>query len=150
MTIETLPSVGPATKAGLKLKAWRPQVRPAVVLSAFIVFLGAPLGLLWSSIGPSLNLARVEDGAETELTHQFSVDAHFAMIVGVAGILVGLIAGWVSRAKLLDRYLPGVYAAVIFGGTLSSIVAAKIGEQARYRGLHHVLRPDLSHVTVAF
>ncbi|GAC1443978.1 MAG: hypothetical protein NVSMB55_19130 [Mycobacteriales bacterium] len=105
-------------------RRWEDALTGAVI-AAVVVLLGAPIGLLWSAVGPHSH-AVVEAGgayisdAESEVF--IAGDGYFLGLTLLAGVLTGVLAWLVCR-----RSGPYAVVALAVGGVIASYVASKVG-----------------------
>lgn len=99
-----------------------------VVAAVVIVLLGAPVGLLWATVAPRVQLIvrGPGDAVFAERASQAFVDADvaFGALTLVAGLACGALAAWLGR-----RHGPGVVVGLLAGGLLAAYVAARTGER---------------------
>jgi hypothetical protein len=106
---------------------WREDVPRALALVAGVVLLGAPAGLLWSKVAPHLTLTFAQQGvpaaADLESTKAIiGADGSYAVVMLCFGLLTGVLAWFLAR-----RGGPWTVAAVVVGGVLAALVAARVG-----------------------
>lgn len=84
---------------------------------------GVPLGLLWGSTVPLVDVPDlIANSSETALEAAPAADARFAVIAAVFGLVAGLIAGW--RGRRSGWPLP---VGLLLGGLGGSLIAAQVG-----------------------
>jgi hypothetical protein len=90
------------------------------------VLLGAPAGLLWSQVAPRLRVtfgAGGPESADLEGSKAFiGADGSYLLIVLGAGVICGLFAWALAR-----RSGPWTVGALVVGGFLAALVAARVG-----------------------
>jgi hypothetical protein len=104
---------------------------------------GFPLGLLWAAAAPHLDVTGALHGNESAFAVQSDIDARFALICAVAGLVGGLVAFW--RARDAGFAVPLGLAA---GGLGGALIAGWIGHLRRSPGLLHSLPTNASPVLV--
>lgn len=112
-----------------------------VVLALTLV--GAPLGLLWALLSPSLDLVAVSNGSEDAFRVQLSAD----LVLGVLAVLAGAAAGvlaWTRR----PRHGAAVVLGLAVGGVLAGLVAARVGYLYEIPGLRASVRSDIGKQTL--
>lgn len=111
---------------GTTTPRWRKDVPPALAVLVGVVLLGAPAGLLWSSLAPRLTVTFQESGPsapDLESTKAFiGADGTYVLVMLAVGVLCG-VAGWL----LARRSGPWTVAALTVGGVLAALVAARVG-----------------------
>jgi hypothetical protein len=141
--------VPPGPPAG---RRWTPDaptsrdVRVALAVAVGLVVAGVPLGLLWGLTTPKLDVKAVLAGSEAAFDTQAGVEAHFALLALVFGVVAGALVGWLGRSSSWP--LP---AALAIGGIGGSLLAAQVGhllESSKVRDqLPPKVRGPLSDVT---
>lgn len=113
----------------------RREALVAVVLSAVVVLLAAPVGLLWSAVAPHATVVVfAQDSAGFAMLEQetfISSDATFLGLTLLAGVGCGLLA-W----RLARRHGPAVVVSLVLAGLAAAFVAAEVGNvvgQADFR-----------------
>lgn len=128
---------------------WTSQVTPAVLFTAGLALLGAPIGLLWQAISPELDLRLVQLGSETAFKAEFAADVRFLVL----GVVIGTAFGWFGSIGLkridAQRYLPALAIGLAVGAFFCALVASKVGELYRMEQLENVIRPGLDHNTIS-
>lgn len=102
------------------------QARTGVLVVVGMVLLGAPLGLLWAAVAPTVEV--VLEGGGSRLADPnddgfFAVDAAFLVLALLAGVLSGSVA-W----RLVRHPGTGVVIGLVVGGLLAAEVARRTGE----------------------
>ena len=104
----------------------RRDVWAGLLTVAVTVLVGAPLGLLWAELAPSV-LVEVRDGQVQVLDTYgdgfIAVDACFLAAVLVAGVVGGALAERLGR-----RHGPAVVVGLALGGLAAGWVAMAVGE----------------------
>lgn len=130
-------------------RGWSSQVTPAVLITAGLALLGAPIGLLWQAISPELDLRLVQLGSETAFKAEFAADVRFLAL----GVVIGTAFGWFGSIGLkwidAQRYLAALVIGLAVGAFLCALVAAHVGELYRMDQLLKVIRPGLDHDTIS-
>ena len=93
-----------------------------------IALLGAPLGLLWQAISPSVQYAVVDGRAvllDPETQALISTDGRFAILTGMAGILCG-VGAYFAAGRSTDG---AVVTGLAFGGAAAAVLAWRVGHQ---------------------
>jgi hypothetical protein len=114
----------------------RGDVVAAAVVAAAVAALGAPLGWLWSAIGPHVEVVMTAAGPELSdyNTEAFAgADVTFAAMALVAGVVVGA-AGWALRRWRGPVLLAGLALGAVGSAVLTWKLGAWIGADD-YRGL---------------
>ena len=99
---------------------WPDDVRELVLTTVFVVLCGAPVGLLWASIGPELPLVRALTGSASAYRSEIGADFHFLLLNAAAGLLCAAVA------VALRRDGPGVLLGLVIGGLGAAIVADRV------------------------
>ncbi|MDQ1689457.1 MAG: hypothetical protein QOK42_2432 [Frankiaceae bacterium] len=114
------------TKERLKLSdAWA-----ALVTTAVLVLLGAPVGLLWGALAPRVAVVKVAQGIDLQMpeTKAFvAADGSFLVIALLVGVACGVAAALIGR-----RHAPGVAIGLAVGGVLAALIAMKVGHRLGY------------------
>lgn len=129
--------------------AWRRRddLLAAGVAAAVSVLLGAPVGLLWSSVAPHAHVAvnasdsSVIDGA-TEVF--IASDGWFVAITLLVGVACGVLAWLFGR-----RHAPYVVIGLAVGGLLAAYVASRVGLRFGQGALRAAIRSGRSGTYVA-
>ncbi|MCM3924831.1 hypothetical protein ND748_24600 [Frankia sp. AiPs1] len=142
------PGTEPSPTSPLPARSRRPlslDVRPGLIAglicAAAMAIAGFPLGLLWAVAAPHLDVTGALHGNESAFAVQSDIDARFALICAVAGLVGGLVAFW--RARDAGFAVPLGLAA---GGVGGALVAGWIGHLRRSPDLLHSLPPNASPV----
>ncbi len=109
---------------------------PALVATS-LLFLGAPMGILWAKVSPRIAVSFSAQGPaldHPESSEFFATDASFMIVLVVAGLLTGA-AVW----RFTRRRGAGVPVGIAVGGLLAGIVARVVGGRV-------VVDPDLARV----
>lgn len=105
---------------------WRADVPGAVAVLVATVLLGAPAGLLWSSLAPRLTVTFGAEGPsapDLQSSEAFiGADGSYALVMLAVGVLCGALAWLFAR-----RSGPWTVAALTVGGVLAALVAARVG-----------------------
>ncbi len=112
----------------LLLRTYRTELLSGGGVIAGSAVLGAALGLLWWFWAPRLELIASPHGAllvDEEPEEFISSDGRFALIVAVAGLVVGFTM-WFWRSKRG----PVLLVSLALGGLASSVVMWQLGEEA--------------------
>jgi hypothetical protein len=124
----------PPRRAGLI----RPgDLRAGLVTLLTLVFLGAPVGLIWHALAPhpSYKISGGSAGLRHPESSVFVADDAYLLFIGAAvGLLCGLIAWLIAR-----RWGPGVVAGLTVGGLGGSFVAGAVGAVAAHADLPPLL-----------
>lgn len=115
------------------------DVTAATVVLACCVLVGAPAGLLWALLAPTIDVSAALDGAESAFNDQAGADVVFGAVVLVAGLLCGSLA-W-SRAHRRGWLVP---VALAVGGTGGALVASAVGHLRNSGRVLRQLPPGLS------
>lgn len=116
------PAASPASPAELPR-----EVATGVTTLAICVFLGAPLGLVWAALRPTLDPLVVSAASESALKPQFTADLTLALLGLAAGAVTGVTA-W----RLARRHGTGTAIGLALGGYLAMRVAAAVGKMAAH------------------
>jgi hypothetical protein len=109
-----------------------PHVLRALIATAVLTALGAPLGLIWAAWRPNFNAAAaLIAGDDSAFETSFGSDLRFGVVVLVGGVVLGIVAGLVAaRQPRLDRI--GLVVGLAVGGCLGALVAVHVGELAAH------------------
>ncbi|EIV93159.1 hypothetical protein [Frankia sp. QA3] len=121
----------------------RPDLLAGLICAVAMVVVGFPLGLLWAAVAPHLDITGALHGNESAFAVQSDIDARFAMICAIAGLVGGLLAFWRAR----DAGFP-VPLGLAAGGIGGALIAGWIGHLRRSPDLLHSLPPNASPVLV--
>ncbi len=121
----------------------RPDLLAGLICAVAMAVVGFPLGLLWAAVAPHLDITGALHGNEPAFAVQSDIDARFAMICAIAGLVGGLLAFWRAR----DAGFP-VPLGLAAGGTGGALIAGWIGHLRRSPDLLHSLPPNASPVLV--
>ncbi|WP_256789434.1 hypothetical protein [Frankia sp. AvcI1] len=121
----------------------RPDLIAGLICAAAMAVAGFPLGLLWAAVAPHLDVAGALHGNESAFAVQSDIDARFALICAVAGLVGGLLAFWRAREAGL-----GVPLGLAAGGLGGALIAGWIGHLRRSPDLLHSLPANASPVLV--
>lgn len=120
------PWAGPSDQpVGPRERLHLSDVWAAVVTTAVVVLVGAPVGLLWGAIAPRVEVRKVADGIDLimpETKAFIGGDGSFFVITVLVGVALGVVAALLGR-----RHGPGVAVGLAIGSVLAAIVAAKVG-----------------------
>jgi MFS family permease len=98
-----------------------------------VLLAGAPAGLLWAHLTPTIPLVFDDLGRpglrEYEGGVFFTVDVRFLVVTAV----VGIVTGWLAT-RLLRRHGPALAAGLCVGGVLAGLVARAVGERVVLSG----------------
>ncbi len=142
--VETSPdSPSPARSRRPVPPGVRPDLLAGLICAVAMVVVGFPLGLLWAAVAPHLDITGALHGNESAFAVQSDIDARFAMICAIAGLVGGLLAFWRAR----DAGFP-VPLGLAAGGTGGALIAGWIGHLRRSPDLLHSLPPNASPVLV--
>jgi len=101
------------------------EVRAAALTATGCVLLGAPVGLLWSTLAPRLQLVAAGeqvDVVESSTRDYMTIDVWFLGLVALAGLLTAVVALAVDR-----RHGIGTAVGLAVGGLLAAEVARRTG-----------------------
>ena len=121
----------------------RGALRSFGLVAVALILVGAPLGVLWALLSPSLDLVAVSDGSEDAFRVQLSADLVLGVLVVVVGAAAGVLA-WTRR----PRHGTSVVLGLAVGGLLACLVAARVGYLYELPGLRASVRPDLGQQTL--
>ncbi|CUU59471.1 hypothetical protein Ga0074812_12841 [Parafrankia irregularis] len=107
-------------------QSMRARLLAGAVCALAMVVVGPLLGLLWAACAPHLDVAAVLAGAMSVFSVQSTVDAYFAMICAVAGVIGGLVTYW----RAADVGWP-VAVGLGAGGVAGSLLAGEVGRLRR-------------------
>ncbi|WP_242423620.1 hypothetical protein [Frankia sp. EI5c] len=102
-----------------------------------MIVVGPLLGLLWEACAPRLDIDAVLSGATSVFGVQSTVDAYFAMICAVAGVVGGFVAFW----RAADAGWP-VPLGLGAGGTAGALLAGWVGHLRRAGEVRAALPPN--------
>lgn len=112
------------------------DVKAALVTTAVVLLLGAPVGLLWGALAPRVEVRKVADGIDLlmpETKAFIGGDGSFLVITVLVGLAIGVAAALLGR-----RHGPGVAVGVAVGSLLAAVVAAKVGHRIGYDEYVHL------------
>jgi hypothetical protein len=124
---------------------WRQELRDFLLTASYVVLAGPIVGLLWSAVGPKLDLLKVITGSGVAWKAEVGADVHFALLGSGAGAICAAIA------FALRREGPGAVAGLAAGGLGAAFVADRVGyllnhgdmvDLMRAHGI--TLRPDIN------
>ncbi|EFC79090.1 hypothetical protein FrEUN1fDRAFT_7794 [Parafrankia sp. EUN1f] len=107
-------------------QSMRARLLAGAVCALAMVVVGPLLGLLWAACAPHLDVEAVLAGAMSVFSVQSTVDAYFAMICAVAGVIGGLVTYW----RAADAGWP-VAVGLGAGGVAGSLLAGEVGRLRR-------------------
>ncbi|ONH62285.1 hypothetical protein CcI49_02565 [Frankia sp. CcI49] len=107
-------------------QSMRARLLAGAVCALAMVVVGPLLGLLWAACAPHLDVAAVLAGAMSVFSVQSTVDAYFAMICAVAGVIGGLVTYW----RAADVGWP-VAVGLGAGGVAGSLLTGEVGRLRR-------------------
>ncbi|WP_018500037.1 hypothetical protein [Parafrankia discariae] len=119
-------AAGSAPERSAEPLTTRAGLLAGLVCALAMVLVGPLLGLLWSVSAPRLDVQAVLSGAMSVFGVQSTVDAYFAMICAVAGLLGGLVA----YLRAADAGWP-VPIGLAVGGIGGSLLAGWVGHLRR-------------------
>jgi hypothetical protein len=106
----------------------RRQLRTGTLTTVVVALLGAPLGLLWQAISPSVRYAVVNGEAvllDPETQALISTDGRFAILAGLAGIGCGA-GAYFAAGRNTDV---AVVTGLAIGGAAAAVLAWRAGHQ---------------------
>ncbi|KJE24841.1 hypothetical protein FF36_00848 [Frankia torreyi] len=121
----------------------RPDLIAGLICAAAMAVAGFPLGLLWAAVAPHLDVPGALHGNESAFAVQSDIDARFALICGVAGLVGGLVAFW--RARDAGFLVP---LGLAVGGLGGALIVGWIGHLRRSPDLLHSLPSNASPILV--
>lgn len=109
-----------------------------VLAAAVTVLVGAPVGLLWAAVAPTVDV--VVDGDRVQLVEPGSsafiaIDGFFLIAVALAGVIGGVLA-W----RLAHPHGPAVVVGLTLGGLAAAYVAMVVGEQVGLAEVERAVR----------
>ncbi|MDX6272999.1 MAG: hypothetical protein QOJ92_209 [Frankiales bacterium] len=109
------------------------DVWAAVVTTAVVVLLGAPVGVLWGAVAPRAAAVKVAQGAHgifpqvAETKDYLAADWTFLIIALLVGLGCGIAAALIGGSRA-----PGVAIGLALGGVLAAVIAMKVGHRIGY------------------
>lgn len=129
-----------------RLTRWQRDLRTAGLLVAVCILLGAPVGLLWSTIAPRLQVQLGPDGPAAQGLEGkafIGADGSFLLVVLAAGVLTGVLAWLLAR-----RAGPWTVLGLLVGGLLAAKVAAVVGVRPGKAHVQALLHDPMAHGSV--
>jgi hypothetical protein len=94
---------------------------------AVLLLTGAPLALVWRAVAPTATVLRTASGPAPEAPESnqvFATDGWFAVVMLLAGLLLGIVA-W----RVLREQGPAAPFGLAVGGLLAALVTAAVGRR---------------------
>ena len=116
----------------------RRQLLTGTVTTLVVALLGAPVGLLWQAISPSVRYVVVDGNpvlADTETQALISTDGRFAILTGLAGVVCAAVA-YVAAGRATDA---AMVAGLAFGGAAAAVLAWRVGHQVGLDTFHRMV-----------
>jgi membrane-bound metal-dependent hydrolase YbcI (DUF457 family) len=113
---------------------WQRELRDFFLVAVYVALTGPVVGLVWSSVGPKLDLFRALGGSGMAWKVEAGADAHFGLLCLAAGVLCAA----VTVACRMDG--PGAVSGLAAGGLGAAFIAARVGYLLNRGDTLHLLR----------
>jgi hypothetical protein len=113
---------------------WQRELRDFLVVALYVVLAGPLVGLIWSSIGPKVDLLPALAGSGVGWKAEAGADAHFGLLCLGAGAICAAIAVACRRDG------PGAVAGLAVGGLGAAFTADRVGYLLNHGDTLDVLR----------
>jgi hypothetical protein len=118
----TDPWVAPPTVERPRALRPRADATAAGLAAVFTALLGPVAGLVWTAVAPRVDVARAVAGEETAFKAEIGADVWFLAVAVIAGVVAGLVAVTVFRARG-----PGLLVGLVVGGLGAAFAADRVG-----------------------